>query len=114
MLLLGHLVSENGIEADPGKVESLLLRDPPTTAKELASFVHKLRYLSRFIWMLGQYVQPLEHMLRKFQNFKWSERGLQAFEAIKGVLCTLPILLAPNWGETFYVSFSVGDVSYGL
>ena len=47
--LLGHLVSENGIEANPGKVESLLLRDPPTTAKELASFVHKLRYLSRFI-----------------------------------------------------------------
>ena len=75
VILLGHLVSENGIEADPRKVESLLLRDP-TTAEELASFVHKLRHLSRFIWMSGQYVQPLQHMLWNFQNFEWSERGL--------------------------------------
>ena len=46
VVLLGHLVSENGISPDPAKVESLLTMESPTSTKELISFVQKLRYMS--------------------------------------------------------------------
>ena len=45
MLLLGHVISQNGIEADPEKVKALFLMDPPSSVQGLASFVHKLCYI---------------------------------------------------------------------
>ncbi|MCO5593519.1 hypothetical protein L7F22_047533 [Adiantum nelumboides] len=41
--LLGHVISEKGIEADPSKVQALVSLPPPTTAKQLVSFLQKVR-----------------------------------------------------------------------
>ena len=87
VLLLGHVISQNGIEADPEKVKALLLMDPPSSVQGLASFVHKLRYLSRFFWMLAQYVYPLHKLSQSVQGFVWTEEAQGAFDKIKEVLC---------------------------
>ena len=47
--LLGHVVSESGIQDDPSKVNALLALSSPTTVKELTSFIQKVRYFGRFI-----------------------------------------------------------------
>lgn len=47
--LLGHVVSENGIEADPEKVKALVMLPTPKDTKQLATFVHKVKYMSKFI-----------------------------------------------------------------
>ena len=72
MLLLGHVISQNGIEDDPKKVKALLLMDPPLSVQGLASFVHKLCYLSCFFWMLAQYVYPLHKLSQSVQGFVWT------------------------------------------
>ena len=60
--LLGHVVSSKGIEADPSKIQALISLPSPTTAKQLVSFVQKVRYLSRFIHLLSQVVHPLQQI----------------------------------------------------
>lgn len=47
--LLGHVISENGIEADLEKVKALLLLSSPKDIRQLATFIQKVKYLSRFI-----------------------------------------------------------------
>ena len=58
--LLGHMVSEAGIEADPAKVQALTMLPRPTSIKELTSFIQKVRYLGRFIHLLSQLALPLQ------------------------------------------------------
>ena len=47
--LLGHVVSENGIEADPDKVKSIIFLPLPKSSKQLATFIYKVKYMERFI-----------------------------------------------------------------
>ena len=59
---LGHVVSLVGIEANPGKVSSLLEVPLPQSVKALTSFIQKVHYLGRFIHLLSEVVAPLQQM----------------------------------------------------
>ncbi|MCO5569099.1 hypothetical protein L7F22_022806 [Adiantum nelumboides] len=79
--LLGHVISAKGIEADPSKVQALVSLPPPTTAKQLVSFLEKVRYLSRFIHLLSQVVLPLQQLTHQ-DVFTWSEESEQQFQEV--------------------------------
>ena len=46
--LLGHMVSERGIEIDPNKIKAILDMTVPRTKKEIRGFLGRLQYISRF------------------------------------------------------------------
>ena len=110
--LLGHVVSMNGIEVDPEKVEVLLNLPPPTSVKQLISFLQKLRYMARFIHLLSQVVFPLQQLTRQ-ETLTWSEESEERFWEIKKLLGSLPTILQPCWDEVFYVNPSVGEEAIG-
>ena len=60
VVLLGHVISIRGIEANPSKVQALLEMFAPTNACQLISFLQKVRYLGRFIHFLSKLVAPLQ------------------------------------------------------
>ena len=62
--LLGHVVSENGIEADPDKVKALMLLPSPKYTKQLATFIQKVKYMSRFIPLSSQLLYPLQQAVK--------------------------------------------------
>ena len=47
--LLGHMVSERGIEVDPDKIKAILDMPASKTEKEIRSFLGRLQYINRFI-----------------------------------------------------------------
>ena len=110
--LLGHVVSESGIKADPSKVNALLALSSPTTVKELTSFIQKVRYFGRFIHQLSQLVSPLQH-LTNAQTLVWDEKSENTFQEIKMVLSSLPTILPPIWDQPFFVNPTVGSDSLG-
>ena len=110
--LLGHVVSEKGIEADPGKIQEISALPSPTTTKELISFIQKVRYLSRFIHLLSQLVFPLQQ-LTHHEVFTWSEESEERFKEVKEVLCSFLTITPPTWNEDFYVKPSVGMDTLG-
>ena len=94
VILLGHVVSETGIQVDPSKVSALLALSSPTTVKELTSFIQKVRYFGRFIHQLSQLALPLQR-LTNAQALVWDEESEESFIEVKRVLSSLPTIFPP-------------------
>ena len=63
--LLGHLVSQNGIEIDPDKIKAIREMPAPKTEKEVRGFLGRIQYISRFIAMLTSICEPIFNLLKK-------------------------------------------------
>ena len=63
--LLGHMVSERGIEVDLDKIKAILDIPVPGTEKEIRGFLGWLQYISRFIARLTDICEPIFRLLRK-------------------------------------------------
>lgn len=110
--LLGHVVSEVGIEADPEKVQALVALPPPTSVKGLTYFIQKVRYLGRFIHLLSQLALPLQR-LTNAETLVWEEESEECFQNVKQVISTLLVIMPLCWDQEFYVNPSVGSDSIG-
>ena len=65
--LLGHIVSQKGIEVDPYKVKAIREMPLPKNEKEVRGFIGRLQYISRFIAKLTTIYEPIFKILRKNQ-----------------------------------------------
>lgn len=63
MQFLGHVGSENGVETDPEKIETLKTWPYPKTLQELRSFLGFSDYYRRFIQDYSSIVKPLTYIL---------------------------------------------------
>ena len=62
---LGFLVHNRGIDIDPAKAITIATMRPPTTMKELKSFLGKVSYIRRFILGLASITPTFTKLLRK-------------------------------------------------
>nr|CAN73588.1 hypothetical protein VITISV_026203 [Vitis vinifera] len=69
--LLGYMISERGIEADPDKIKVILNMFAPRTEREIRGFLGRLQYISRFIARLADICEPIFRLLRKSQSTIW-------------------------------------------
>ncbi|RVW50089.1 Retrovirus-related Pol polyprotein from transposon 412 [Vitis vinifera] len=97
--LLGHMVSERGIEVDPDKIKAILDMPAPKTEKEIRGFLGRLQYISRFIARLTDICEPIFRLLRKNQPTVWNDDCQLAFEKIKEYLLSPPVLVPPTPGR---------------
>ena len=72
---LGFLVHSRGIDVNP----AIATMKPPTTVKELKSFLGKVLYIRRFIPGLASITSTFAKLLKTGQNFKWGEAQQTAF-----------------------------------
>jgi hypothetical protein len=98
-MLLGHIVSQRGIEPNPEKVAALermgLIRDLMGVQKVLGC----LAALSRFISRLGEKGLPLYRLLKKHKRFSWTVEAQEALDKLKATLTHAPILTPPHDGD---------------
>ena len=57
--LLGHIISERGIEVDLEKIRAILDMPTPRTEKEIRGFLGRLQYISHFIARLTDICEPI-------------------------------------------------------
>lgn len=70
---LGYIVTEKGIEVNPAKVRAIIELAPPKNLKEAQVFAGKVVVLSRFISRLADRSLLFFKVLRKGDNFDWTE-----------------------------------------
>jgi len=103
--LLGFLVSHQGIEANPAKVKAIEAIRPPTRIKDVQKLTGSLAALNRFISRLAERALPFFELLRRSGPFSWTEEAEQAFQELKQLLTSLPVLEPIEPGEIlFFVS----------
>src|SRR5215216_7668025 len=93
--LLGFLVSERGIEANPEKIKAIISLAKPACINDVQRPAGRIAALSRFLSRLGEKAIPLYQMMKKTYHFVWSDTANQAFEDLKKELAEPPILVAP-------------------
>jgi hypothetical protein len=70
--LLGYIVSQRGIEANPSKIKAIKALEPPTQLRDVQKFAGCLALLSRFVSRLGEKAMPLYQLMKKTDHFVWS------------------------------------------
>jgi hypothetical protein len=89
---LGHVLSTNGIVVDPSKVKDILEWKPPTTVHQVRSFLGLAGYYRRFILDFSKIVKPITSLLKNDTKFEWASKCNEAFEQLKILLTTAPVL----------------------
>jgi hypothetical protein len=95
-MLLGFIVSERGIEANPEKIASITNMGPIKDLKGVQRVMGCLAALSRFISRLGEKGLPLYRLLRKTERFTWTSEAEEALINLKALLTNAPILVPPR------------------
>ncbi|RVW68632.1 Retrovirus-related Pol polyprotein from transposon 17.6 [Vitis vinifera] len=111
--LLGHMVSDRGIEVDPDKIKAILDMPVPRSEKEIRGFLGRLQYISRFIARLTDICEPIFRLLRKNQPTVWNDDCQIAFEKIKEYVLSPPVLVPPMPGRPLLLYLSVSDMALG-
>ena len=74
VVFLGHLVSKDGIQVDPKKIEVVAERPRPTTVTEVRSFLGLTGYYRRFVKDFSKIAAPLTRLTQKNVKFIWTDR----------------------------------------
>ena len=111
--LLGHIVSERGIEVGLEKIRAILDMPAPRTEREIRGFFGRLQYISRFIARLTDICKPIFCLLRKNQPTVWNDDCQRAFEKIKECLISPPVLVPPILGRPLLLYLSISDMALG-
>ena len=93
---LGHLVSGEGIEPLPEKLEAVRKMPPPTTPKEVRQFLGLVGYYRKFVPKFADIARPLTNLTKLDIPYEWTTRCQEAFEFLKEMLLKEPILKYPD------------------
>ncbi|XP_071920747.1 uncharacterized protein [Coffea arabica] len=106
---LGYLVSRRGIEANPDKVKAIQDMSPPRNVREVQRLNGRLAALNRFLSQSAEKALPFFKVLKKADQFAWTEECQAAFDQLKQYLHHLPTLASPRPEENLYLYLSAAD-----
>ena len=73
--LLGFIVSQRGIEVNPEKIRAIQNIEKPSCLKDIQRLTGSVAAVSRFVSRLGDKALPLYKLLKKSDNFVWTEEA---------------------------------------
>jgi dsDNA-binding SOS-regulon protein len=94
--VLRYFISSRGIEANPLKIKVVLDMEPPRSLQQVLQLAGRVAALSRFIAKLGEKALPFYHLMKKSENFEWTSEAQDAFDNLKKVISTSPVLVTPH------------------
>jgi hypothetical protein len=102
-MLLGYIVSQRGIEANPEKLAALERMGPIRDLKRVQWVLGCLAALSRFISRFGEKGLPLYRLLKKHEHFSWTAEVQEALDKLKASLTHASILTPKRDNEPLYL-----------
>ncbi|KAK8987271.1 hypothetical protein V6N11_027027 [Hibiscus sabdariffa] len=100
---LGHVVSAEGIQVDPGKIEAIVSWKQLKNVSEIRSFLDLAGYYRRFVEGFSIIAAPLTKLLKKDVPFVWIEAQQASFEKLKEALTQALVLVQLESGKDFAV-----------
>ena len=110
---LGHVISCEGIQTDPKKIQAVKMWPRPETTHDVRSFVGFCSCYGRFIPKFAEISKPLHKLTEKGQAFVWTKACDTAFETLKNKLVAPPILAHPDFSKAFVLDTDASDQAIG-
>ena len=139
MIFLGHILSADGISANPEKVDKVRDWPVPKNAKELHSFLGLASYYCQFIPNFAHVAKCLHQLVgltntkktkgkkvrkevttledKKLDStkplFVWASEHQKAFDALKIALTTAPVIGYPNFDREIILETDASLIGLG-
>lgn len=110
---LGHVITDQGVKPNPQKIKCVTEFPIPTNEKEVKSFLGLSGYYRRFVPGYGRIAKPLTALLKKDVIFKWTDLCQEAFDELKKILTTEPLLQYPDFTRTFNLTCDASNYAIG-
>jgi hypothetical protein len=114
--LLGFIISNWGIEANPMKIMAITDMEAPATIKDVQKLTGCMAALNRFISRLGERGLPFFKLLKHQDKFQWMKEAERALQDLKQHLQSPRVLTAPLLGEDLllYIAATTHVVSRAI
>ena len=113
VLYLGHVVSPEGLSPNPELVQAVRAWETPKCVRHVQQFLGLCNYYRRFIKDFSEIASPISQLTRKDKQFEWTEECKAAFQNLKDILCTSPVLAYPKEGSPYVLDTDASDVGIG-
>ncbi|KAI2663454.1 Transposon Tf2-11 polyprotein [Labeo rohita] len=111
---LGYIINAEGVQMDQGKVFAIQEWRQPLSVKELQRFLGFSNFYRRFIQNYSSIMAPLTSLLRgKPKNLSWNPAAHEAFQRLKEIFSTTPLLHHPDPELPFTVKVDASTTGVG-
>jgi len=110
---LGHKLSEKGVQPDENKIVCVKNVPIPKNQTDIKSFLGLTGYYRKFIEDYARIAKPLTSLLKKNTPFIWGDACQNAFEKLKYLLTTEPILEYPDFTKEFVLTTDASNFALG-
>ncbi len=110
---LGKQVGQGQVRPVEAKVAAVLAYPVPTTRRELRRFLGMTGYYRCFCKNFSVVVAPLTKLCSPTVPFVWTSECDYAFAAAKSLLCSAPVLAAPNFTLPFQLEVDASGTGAG-
>jgi hypothetical protein len=97
--LLGFIVSNRGIKANPVKITAITDMEVPATVKDVQKLTGCMTALNRFISRLEERGLPFFKLLKHQDKFQWTKEAERVLQDLKHYLQSPLVLTAPLPGK---------------
>ena len=100
---LGVVIEPSRIEMEKEKVDRVLSWPELRNVKDIRKFLGLANYYRRFIKNFAQIARPMNMLTKKDVKWQWEEEQQKAFDELKRVFTTKPVLAVPDLDKEFRV-----------
>jgi len=113
MLFLGVVMGEGRVEMEKDKVEGVLRWPTLQCVKDVRKFLGLANYYQCFVKDFAKVALPMNKLTRKDEKWRWRKEQQVAFEQLKGIFTTRPILTTLDLDKEFRVEVDASNFPTG-
>ena len=88
----GNIIGEDGLKPDDLRVKAIVDMPAPTDVGGVHRLIGVLNYLAQYIPNMSEVTSPIRALLKKDADFQWLPEHQAAFDEIKQILSSDPVL----------------------
>ena len=110
----GMIVGNGAIRIDPVKVQGITEWPTPACVKDVCSFLGFCNFYRAFIPDFSNIARPLNDLTCKNHQWDWSVACEAAFQQLKAVCASEPVLKTPDWSKPFVMHTDASGYALGV
>ena len=110
---LGHVIGSGKILPKAENIDAIINYPVPKDKKSLLRFLGMTSYYRKFCKNFSTIAFPLTELTSTKKKFIWTENCQKAFNQLKNVLCSKPVLSTPDLSKSFFIQVDACDTGVG-
>ena len=92
----GETYTTDGHKPAQNKITAIVEMPPPTSRKEVQSFIGMVNYLTKFSVRLTELSEPIRELIKEKVPFNWGPEHQESFNKLKKEIVRAPVLVYYN------------------